>query len=193
MSNTVSDDEIDRWLDAPASGPVLHVTGFSVPQARQCLLCRAPVLTAEAPTGGFEEAMHGFRGYVETLIDRFIRMEHLNVSADLQHLLDQGLYNPELGELFEDLWTARFEYREKRRFDSIVQQLVTVTCDRGAPGSRSDALLFWLTLMGQNYDVTPGKVNLVVGSTPDPDLAVFLTMTEAWQGHGCPLRVLVLS
>lgn len=193
MTDVPVDDKIARWLDAPASRPVLHVTGCTIFEARQCFLVRGPAITAEAPTGSFEETMRGFRNYTETLLDRFIKMDPLNVSPDLQHLLDQGLYNPELGELFEDLWMARFEYREKRSFEALLQQLVAVTCDKGPPGSRSDALLFWLTLMGQNYTVAPGMVNLVVGAAPDPDLAVFLTMSEAWQAHGCPLRVVVLS
>lgn len=187
------DDEIDRWLDTPESGSVLHVSGFTVAQARQCLLLRAPVLTAEASNGRFDEVMSALRSYTETLIDRFIRIDDLHVSADLQHLLDQGLYNPELGQLFEDLWMARFEYRERRSFESILQRLSTETFDMGTASSRSDAVLFWLALMGQNYAVTPGKVNLVVGAPPDPDLTVLLAMSQVWQGYGCPLRVLVLE
>lgn len=189
----MSVDDIDRWLDANDSGPLLYLKGCTIFGARQRLLYRSPVVTVEAPKGQFTEVLTGFRGYVETLIDRLIRIDDLAVTDDLHYLIDQGLYNPQLGDLFEDLWMARFEHSEQRTLDTVLQRLLARTFDGGAVSSRCDALLFWFALMGQNYTIGPGKMNLIVGTPPDGDMTLFFSLSEVWQAYGSPLRILVLE
>lgn len=184
-------DLVNEWLDQD-SQPAFGVQGLSMQNARQLLQGRAPLLTIDVLSGTFDEAARGLRPVVEMLLDRLSRVEDLVISDGLQDTLDRGLYNPRLSDLFEKLWSARFEHAEKRDARAILDELMRSTFDEGGAAPRCDALLFWLTLMGQNYSVAPGQLNLIIQGHMDDDLVLFLLMSEAWHVHGCPLRSLAL-
>ena len=184
---------VRRWLDREETKSVLAVTDLSFDEAKQLLRERDPLLTVEAPSGSFDEVCRGFRPFMETLIDRLTRIEHLTVDDELQSLLDHGLYNPHLGLIFERLWSARFAYGEGGGLEPALTLLLKTTFEEEGPALQSDALLFWLALFGQNYAVLPGMLNLVTREPVDKDLRLFLMMADVWQAKGSPLRVLVLS
>jgi len=184
-------DVVLAWLDGETTA-VLRVTGLSLSQSRQLLQPREPLLTVEAPTGLFAEVSHGFRGFVETVIDRLTRIGELSVDYELQSLLDHGLYNPHLGKLFEKLWNARFEQAEGRNAEPLRRDLLKESF-AGSAALQCDALLFWLALFGQNYAVLPGMLTLITPEPVDADLQLFLLMADTWQSKGSPLRVLVLT
>jgi stress-induced morphogen len=176
---------VHDWLGREGSQPVFGVQGLS-------LQVYNPLLTVEVPSGMFDQAARGLRPLVETLIDRLIRLEDLTISDELQDLLDRGLYNPRLSDLFEKLWSARFQHVEKLDAHTTLNELLRETFEDGVLALRCDALLFWLTLMGQNYAVAPGQLNLIIRGRGDEDLVLFLLMAETWHARGCPLRSLVL-
>jgi stress-induced morphogen len=183
---------VHDWLGREDSQPAFGVQGLSLQEAQQLLQVYNPLLTVEVPSGMFDQAARGLRPLVETLIDRLIRLEDLTISDELQDLLDRGLYNPRLSDLFEKLWSARFQHVEKLDAHTTLNELLRETFEDGVLALRCDALLFWLTLMGQNYAVAPGQLNLIIRGRGDEDLVLFLLMAETWHARGCPLRSLVL-
>ena len=181
-----------NWLNTgvPAT---LTLDGLSLASVRQTLHERRALLTIEVTTGRLTDVMASFRSFIVTLIDRFVRIRDLVIGDDLQNVVDQGLYSPQLSGLFEKLWTARFEHEENRDASTLISELVRVTFEGGTPPSCNDALFFWLSLMGKNYAVARDKINLIVQGDIEPDLSFFILMAEIWQPFGSPLRVLILN
>lgn len=184
---------VNDWLDRENGPPSFAVQGLDLPGARQLLQERDPLFMVEVPSGSFEEATRGLRPITQSLIDRLIRIDELVISDNLHDVLDRGLYNPRLSDLFEKLWFARFQHVEMQNPQQQLGELMKETFEEGTPALRSDAVLFWLTLMGQNYRLYPGQLTMIVQERLDADLVQFLLMSETWHAQGCPLRTLVLS
>jgi hypothetical protein len=171
----------------------LTLTGLPLESARQVLNPKNALLTVEVTTGSLADVMAPFRSFVVALIERFIRMRDLVIGDDLQNVVDQGLYSPQLSGLFEKLWSARFEHEENRDTEALVNELVHATFEDLTPPACNDAFLFWLSLMGQNYVVDRGKLNLIIHGSMEPDLSFFIVMAEIWQPLGSPLQILILN
>jgi hypothetical protein len=186
-------ERVDDWLDREGSHPAFELKELSLEDARRVFQRRDPLLTVEAPSGAFAEVTRGLRPFIQTRIDDLIRIEELAISNNLQDVLDQGLYNPHLSNLFENLWSARFQYAERQDTQAVVEALIKATFEERSVALRCDSLLFWLTLMSQNYPVSSGQLNLIIQGPEDDELTLFLLMSEAWSTQGCPLKILILS
>jgi hypothetical protein len=138
-------------------------------------------------SGTFADVLDDLHPLVVSVIEQLIRIDELSTGDELQHVLDQGLYNPHLSATFETLWTARFEHHEGRDILPWKERLLHETFEAESSILRMDALLLWLTLAGQN-DLDESVHSLVIKATLDSDLAFFMRAADHWRSLGSPLE-----
>lgn len=170
-------------------GPVLVTLSTINDEARDALRYRHSLFLIESSSCTAAGITEDLQPYIEAAIIRLIQAADLSIGDDLQQVLDDGLYNPRLGALFEILWIARFEQAEHRDNDASVRELLRATFEDPSPLTRNDAILFWLTLLGQNE--APGIPIILVLTcvSPDPSVPAFIRSAEQWAGLGSPLRI----
>lgn len=172
--------------------PVLiPLVSFDAAQIRSTCQDPRSLLFVEISATTMADVYEALRPDVERLIERLVQASQLIIEDDFQELLDLGLYNARLGSLFEALWTARFECREQRDHTPAVAGLCRSTFEDPSPFIKTDALLFWLTLMRQNDSVSTRHVILALRCAEgfDQDMWTFIRAAEHWESLGSPLRI----
>lgn len=188
MFTAIAPEDLDAKLDSSehrALFPMARVDST----VRAILHRRRPLLLVESDSPRMTDVVIALRPHVQIFIDRLIRASNLHIDDALQQVLDLGLYNAQLNSLFETLWLARFEFRERRETDDRIRELLDATFVESTPLIRDDALLFWLTLLRQNEE--SGHVYLLLtGPSVDEDLVEFIHAAEHWMELGSPVRII---
>lgn len=177
--------DLDAILDAEA--PVRVTLPKIDSEVRERLRRRPALLFVESSACDAAGITQALQPYIEEAVALLVRTRELVIGDDLQQVLDDGLYNPRLGALFETLWVARFEHAEHRDNEASVRELLQATFTDPSPLLRNDVILFWLTLLAQN-EAPPSQVLLLL-TCPTPDPA-FIRAAEHWAGLGSPVRVI---
>jgi len=148
--------------------------------------------TVAVTSGKFSHVLRVLLPYIEMSINSLIRIKYLTVGDALQSVVDQGLYNPRLSALFDRLWNARLEHAEERPVDAFMDSLLETTLEESET-LRNDALLFWLTLLSQNYPLDFDVFILLLQPPLEPALQTFVDATRQWQLFESPVEVKILS